>query len=161
MIDSDPKKHMYGTDSAYHILNRWNTHRQSPLYVAAKHGHLDMVSFLISQGADPKYHSMVSKREYESILEVSVRWSHVQIVRYLLENVDWSKEEVHKSYQHVADDEDNPVLKKLLEDYSRVKFGKIYTCFRLSSLLSCLFMPNPSKVVPVSPRFGQSPNSQL
>lgn len=43
MIESDPKRHMYSVTSPYHILNRWNTHRQSPLYVAAKNGHLDMI----------------------------------------------------------------------------------------------------------------------
>jgi Ankyrin repeats (many copies) len=47
MIENDPKRHMYSKESMYHIVNRWNTHRQSPLYVAAKHGHLDMVHYLI------------------------------------------------------------------------------------------------------------------
>ncbi len=47
MIDSDPKKHMFSTDSKYHILNRPNFQKQTPLYLAAKHGHLDVVEYLV------------------------------------------------------------------------------------------------------------------
>ncbi len=147
---------MYGLDSPYHILNRWNTHRQSPLYVAAKHGRLDVMVFLIGLGADPKMPSMVSKRESESVLEDSVRWSHVQIVRYLVEHIDWSKDEVQNAMLQVEDDDGNPIIKKMLKDYSKLKFGKIYTCFR-SSFLSCLLPSTTSNtVVPMAPTFGSS-----
>ena len=91
MLENDPKKHMYDIDSPYHILNRFNTHGQSPLYVAAKHGHLDMIIFLIKQGADPRVPSIIENEESESILEVSVRWSHVHIASYLLKQYKhWS-----------------------------------------------------------------------
>ena len=43
MLDENPKKHMYNPDSIYHILNLKNAQKQTPLYVAAKHGHLDVV----------------------------------------------------------------------------------------------------------------------
>lgn len=43
MISKDPKQHMYEVDSIYHILNRRNAQKQTPLYVAAKHGHLDVI----------------------------------------------------------------------------------------------------------------------
>lgn len=77
---------------------------------------------------------MVSKREAESVLEVSVRWSHVNIVRYLLAEVDyaWTKEQISASYQHVKEEKDNPELKRLLRVYSKIKFGKLYTCFTFS-----------------------------
>ncbi len=45
--------------------------------MAAKHGHLDMMIFLIKLGADPKIPSIIDDDELETILEVSVRWSHV------------------------------------------------------------------------------------
>jgi ankyrin repeat protein len=45
--------------------------------VAAKHGHLDMMIFLIKLGADPKIASILENDELETILEVSVRWNHV------------------------------------------------------------------------------------
>ena len=43
MIEKDPKRYMYSTDSPYHILNRVNAFKQTPLYVAAKYGHLDVL----------------------------------------------------------------------------------------------------------------------
>jgi ankyrin repeat protein len=47
MIDEDPKRHMYNIDSVNHILNRKNAQKQTPLYVASKHGHLDVVQYLL------------------------------------------------------------------------------------------------------------------
>ncbi len=114
MIEDDPKKHMYDVDSAYHILNRWNTHRQTPLYVAAKHGHIDMLNFLLTSGADPKLPSLVSHTEQESILEVSVRWSHVQIVKYLLTKCQWQKPEIQAAFKHVREDSDNSEIRQML-----------------------------------------------
>ena len=101
MIEDDPKRHMYDIESPYHVLNRFNTHGQSPLYVAAKHGHLDMMIFLIQQGADPKIPSVLAytNNERETLLEVSVRWSHVHIVSYLLKNFKhWSKDDIAHAY---------------------------------------------------------------
>ena len=77
MIKDDPKQHMYNEESPYHIVNRYNTFKQTPLYVAAKYGHLDVIQFLLRRNANPHIYSLAAPNEYESILEVSVRWSHV------------------------------------------------------------------------------------
>jgi hypothetical protein len=34
---------MFSMDSKYYILNNRNAEKQTPLYVAAKHGHLDVI----------------------------------------------------------------------------------------------------------------------
>jgi hypothetical protein len=122
---------MFECDSIYHILNRRNAQKQTPLYVAAKHGHLDVIQFLLKKGANPKFLSYVSSAEPESLLEVSIRWSHVQIVVFLLEEVEWTKEEVKLAYRHVMEEESNSTLKRMLEEYSKKKFGKLYTFFSL------------------------------
>lgn len=153
MIENDPKKHMYDIDSPYHILNRLNTHGQSPLYVAAKHGHLDMMILLIKLGADPKIPSILENDELETILEVSVRWSHVQIAAYLLKNFKhWSKINIVQAFQHVCDDTDNPALRNLLISYSRAHFGKIYTWAKLGGQqgVLCCFS-TPSNIVAIHP----------
>ena len=74
---------------------------------------------------------MISKWEEETVLEVTVRWSHVQIVHYLLDNVQWTKAEILKAYDHVVEHTDNSEIKELLLNYSNTRFGKFYTCFRL------------------------------
>ena len=144
MIEEDPKRHMFAMSSPYHILNRWNTHRQSPLYVAAKHGHLDMVQFLVSQGADPLRDSLIAKREAESVLEVAGRWSHVQIVQYLLETVEWDREQVAKAFV----ESESSAIRGMLASYSRRRFGRAYTCVKLGAICKCLF-PRGNQVVPL------------
>ena len=100
MVDNDPKKHMYDTSSPYHLINNYNFLGQTPLYVAAKYGHLDVIKFLLSRGADASVWSVRGKGEKESCLEVSSRWSHVFVVYYLLfeGGLEWSREEVYLSY---------------------------------------------------------------
>lgn len=141
---------MYNVDSPYHILNRCNIpHKQTPLYVAAKHGHLDMVKFLITLGADPKIQSIINENEHETILEVSVRWSHVKIVRYLLKSVGkWKKDDIEKAFIHVMEDNDNLEIRYLLVDYSKANFGKFYTCLNITYLCSC-FCLTQNKVSPL------------
>jgi hypothetical protein len=92
---------------------------------------------------------MVSRREQETILEVAVRWSHVQIVRYLLETTKWTKEDIFYSYRHVLEETDNAEIRNMLRSYSKLKFGKIYTCLRLSEYCQCFF-PASNVVMPVN-----------
>lgn len=82
---------------------------------------------------------MISKKEEESVLEVAVRWSHLQIVRYLLHTVEWDKEALGRAFVHVQEDHDNPLIRNMLLSYSRNKFGRAYTCLSLSSFCRCLF----------------------
>eukprot|EP00347_Sterkiella_histriomuscorum_P005682 403355666 len=137
MIIEDPKKHMYNIDSQHYILNRKNAQKQTPLYVASKHGHLDVVQFLLEQGANPHIQSHVSSTESESVLEVSVRWSHIQIVNFLLQSIRWSKIDIKCAYRHIVFEEESNAFKKMLKEYSRLHFGKIYSFFTFSSRCAC------------------------
>jgi ankyrin repeat protein len=75
---------MFDNTSERHMINIKNAQNQRPLYVACKHGHLDIVKFLLENGADPYLKSNVDKNEQETLLEVSARWSHISILEYLL-----------------------------------------------------------------------------
>lgn len=62
--------------------------------MACKNGHIDTVKLLLKNGANPFLLSMVEKSEYESVLEVSGRWSHKRVLLYLLDKIEWRKEDL-------------------------------------------------------------------
>jgi len=86
-----------------------------------------VLAFLLLNGALPKLKSEVSKTESETLLDVSVRWSHTQVVRFLLENVEWSKEEVKSALGHLKGESKRHPLKVMLREYGRRQFGNVYT----------------------------------
>jgi len=45
--------------------------------------------------------------------------------------VEWSKDEIRLAYRHVVQEAKTHKLKVILENYSKSKFGKIYTFFSL------------------------------
>mmetsp|Transcript_5241 Transcript_5241/g.4832 ORF Transcript_5241/g.4832 Transcript_5241/m.4832 type:complete len:161 (+) Transcript_5241:1521-2003(+) len=148
MIQEDPKQHMFSPDSKYHIVNRPNSLKQTPLYVAAKHGHLDMVKFLLSRGANPHILSFVSSMEQESVLEVSARWNHLQIVEHLLTVVDWTRQELKQALKSILNQQNQSELKRKLEEYARRKFGKCYAAVALSRcFLLCFSSQTPDSRV--------------
>ena len=75
------------------MLNKKDRHSQTPIHVAGKDGNLEIMKFLLEQGADPYLKSGVTGEE-ETVLSITARWSHVALVKYLLEHFDWIKEDV-------------------------------------------------------------------
>ena len=95
--------------------------------MACAHGHLDIVKYLLKQGADPYLESFVDITETESILEVSARWSHTKIVVYLLENIRWNKRTIIKAKKN-----------KMIDKKYKVMFGEYYKTHLRTNLCSCL-----------------------
>lgn len=110
---------MYSKENKYHILNCKNSLKQTPLYVASKHGHLDVIKFLLEKGANPHLKSKIDKHEFETILEVCVRWHHIPNVEFLLTNIKWSKEEIKFAYKYVSKESDQHRIKSMLNQYSK------------------------------------------
>ena len=54
-LDSDPKRHIWDIKDPDHLINRWGWSGQTPMYVACKNGHLEIVHHLMSRGADSHY----------------------------------------------------------------------------------------------------------
>lgn len=78
---------MFDITNDMHLLNLFNTQNQRPLHVACKNGHLEIVKLLLNNGANPHLNSYVDENEHENLLEVSARWSHKNILLFLLETV--------------------------------------------------------------------------
>lgn len=64
------------------------------MYIACQDGLFEVVEFFLDQGLDPKLKSRKSGAEYESCLEVAIRWKYYNIVKLLLEKSNFSKEEI-------------------------------------------------------------------
>ena len=62
-LDLDPKSNFYSRSDPKHFINKKNFLLQTPIYVAAKHGNLKVVEYLLSQGAHPKLLSNISNEE--------------------------------------------------------------------------------------------------
>ncbi|CAK91071.1 unnamed protein product (macronuclear) [Paramecium tetraurelia] len=78
ILNKDPKKYI-------HIINEVNKKNQkglTPLYVAAKLGHLDICRILVEKGANPQTTVSINGIE-ETPLEVAQRWRHLNIVHFL------------------------------------------------------------------------------
>ena len=67
------------------------------MYVACKNGNLNIVKLLILKGANAYILSSIGEEGEENNLQVAVRWKHYEVVNYLLEKVDWTKEDFKDS----------------------------------------------------------------
>eukprot|EP00347_Sterkiella_histriomuscorum_P014116 403362111 len=135
-IQNDPKRHIRSINDPDHLINKRNENGQTPLYVGAKYGHLKVIEFFIELGADPHITSLVQikesndwkcKFEEETILEVAIRWSHLTIVYYLLENIKWTKFEIKKAVK-ICFQTGNISIRKQLMAYKSTNFGCCFLC---------------------------------
>ena len=60
LVNNDPKDNFYAKTDPKHLLNKKNFLNQTPIYVAAKHGNLKVVEFLLERGSNPKFMSNIS-----------------------------------------------------------------------------------------------------
>eukprot|EP00347_Sterkiella_histriomuscorum_P004515 403360168 len=98
------------------IINRLNNQRKTPLYVACSHGNLDVVQFLLNNNADPYKLSQAGNYEWESVLQVTARWSHVRLFEYLLQNIKWERREILFVLKMKRI---NPAIRRLAREYSK------------------------------------------
>lgn len=80
------------------LLNRRNFQGQTLLYVAAKHGLLQVVKLLVQKGADHRV-SSVLENETETALEVAARWGYVDVFRFLVLNLEWEPQVIERCAQ--------------------------------------------------------------
>jgi ankyrin repeat protein len=97
-VDNDPRKFIISqSNTSAFMVNKFDKHGQTALYLAAKHGHSEMVQFLVDIKADPLIMSSISTKEIESPLEVACRWHHTKTVEILLNSTNWSSKELKKA----------------------------------------------------------------
>ena len=94
-ISEDPYKLLRNTSHPLSLINKRNKDGQTPLYIACKHGNLEVVQLLMEENADYLMTSLVDNEE-ESNLEVAVRWGHKRIALELLKK-KWPKNIVSRA----------------------------------------------------------------
>ncbi|CAD8207098.1 unnamed protein product [Paramecium octaurelia] len=82
ILNKDPKKYFYDQKSQHSLVNKKNQRGLTPLYVAAKLGHLEICKILIEKGANPQISVTINGIE-ETPLEVAQRWRHLKIAHFL------------------------------------------------------------------------------
>lgn len=89
-LSDDPYRYLRCGSHPFSLVNKRHiATNQTPLYVAAKNGNLDVVRLLVEQGADHLITSLVEGAE-ETALEVSSRWGHVKVIEFLVSNCKWN-----------------------------------------------------------------------
>lgn len=73
-LRNDPRRFIWTRKDPQHLINIKNEYGQTPLYVACKHGNLNIVKTLIGEGCNPYIKSIVEKTSKENNLQVSARW---------------------------------------------------------------------------------------
>lgn len=71
-IDQDPYKLLRNSNHPLALINKRNRDGQTPLYIACKHGNIEVFNLLMRENADYLLLSLVDGEE-ESNLEVSIR----------------------------------------------------------------------------------------
>ena len=109
-LSDDPYRYLHCGSHPFSLVNKRHiATNQTPLYVAAKHGNIEVVKLLVEQGADHLITSLVEGGQ-ETSLEVSSRWGHVKVIEYLVNHCNWPEKIKKRAnrYSHVGE------IKKLL-----------------------------------------------
>jgi len=121
-LEKDPKKFIYSNDDKARLTNKQDSRGYTPLYAACKNGNIKMVKLFLSYQANPYQYSEVSKKEKESILSVSARWGHVDLIELLTgQDFVWSKKELNEAYKAASNKHIKEILKKKMSTATNSK----------------------------------------
>ncbi len=80
-----------------HFYNIPLSNGKTLLYVACQEGKYDIVEFFLDKRLNAFVKSKVNENEYESCLQVSIRWNYLKIVKLLLDRVAYKKEDINEA----------------------------------------------------------------
>ena len=101
-------------------MNRMNSKEETPLYLAAKNGNLDVVKFLAKRHANMNLPSKVwifvlkfilykRGKEKRTPLEIAIRWKQERIIEFLLKSHPYTPKKIKKYMKQTQ----NPGIKNL------------------------------------------------
>lgn len=127
LLQQDPRRYICATPDARSLVNLKSPLGRTLLYEAAVHGHAQMVTLLLSQGADCHVTSRIGPGEEETALEGASRWSHLSTVDALLSESKWTAKELKVARRGAR----NLEVRRRLETALRKERGKArsFLCF--------------------------------
>jgi len=125
-IQQDPYRHLRDSSHPNALINKKNNEGQTPIYIACKHGNLEVVMLLLEQNVDYLILSTVDG-EQESCLEVAVRWGHYRIAEELLKK-KWNQSILGKAKKLCRSEEMRQLFKKKGKGGGKGFFGCFLCC---------------------------------
>jgi len=148
LFEHDPKKYILEKKNPESLFNKKNVDGETPLYLACKNGHLEVVSFnillmklsflkvvrlLLEHEANPHVYLEKNEKKIDSILSVAARWNYCELVDFLLKNVEWTTEEMNFALRSLRQRR-NEKTKRMIEEI----LEKRRSCRFLNRILCCL-----------------------
>jgi hypothetical protein len=128
-LTNDPKENFYDPESPYRLANKPNHKGYTPLYIACKNGHLELVKLLIEFKANPYQLCKISPKDKESIIIVAARWGHIDILKYLLsDKFIWPQKELKKACKEALNNQTKKVIKIFIEKNKSPLLERIFSC---------------------------------
>lgn len=118
ILENDPKRYIRVKSDPLHLINKKNTHGQSPLYIASKNGNLEVLKFLLDNEANFDHSPFIVEEENftETPLQAACRWGHKDIVSFLLTRFKFTMEELENCLNST---ENKEILKLLRQKGAR------------------------------------------
>lgn len=106
------------------LINDYNYNGMTPLYAACINGHRTIVELFLNTKAD--YLLLCNE---ESVLDASIRFSYVDIVKVLMQKCNWPVDYMKRS-KTIVKDHQNKVIREMVLNWKNKKFGNIFNkCF--------------------------------
>jgi hypothetical protein len=86
LMAKNPDRRLYQPSHPNFLFNQPLANGKTLMYMACQEGQFDIVEFFLYKGMNPTLRSKSDENEYETCLEVSVRWNYISIVNILLEH---------------------------------------------------------------------------
>jgi hypothetical protein len=127
ILKQDPEYYLFEVKDPCFTYNTPLPNGKTLIYMACLEGKVDIVKFLLDKKWNAKIKSNVDNNDGESPLQVSARWNYLNIVKLLLEKVDYSKHDIKEALnlQGIAKG-----VKVVLKKYIYSRFGKTsFNCY--------------------------------
>eukprot|EP01017_Pseudomicrothorax_dubius_P033000 TRINITY_DN4375_c0_g2_i10.p1 TRINITY_DN4375_c0_g2~~TRINITY_DN4375_c0_g2_i10.p1 ORF type:complete len:343 (+),score=28.92 TRINITY_DN4375_c0_g2_i10:134-1162(+) len=126
LYNEHPSRILREASDPDNLLNKKCSRGTNALYLAAQNGNINVIKFLIENGANPHIESKVIGGSLEAPLTAACRWGHLPIVQYLVQKCNFKHSEI-RSALNMAE---NPRIRDVLlqTKHSRKGFLERFCC---------------------------------